>query len=184
MTREHEGSPLGHNGHRLAAAGGDREKGGRTMENIDDVVTRVIATAWGDVEVSRATHVDGHVSVVARLCSAGRQVGYLCHPGRGPACPTAWVESTFTPTVLPAVMEAMLTEALRAPLRSAPIGERLVRAGLITDAERRDLLGWQWLLDELGEHGRLGELATEAGLVTEAAIVAIMTAPVACVGGP
>lgn len=144
------------------------------METIADVTMRRIVTPLGAVEVSLATHVDGQISIVAWLDHSGEQVGYLCHPGRGSATMTARVEAAFTTTALPAVLAAMLVEAVESRLRPMPLGERLVRAGLITDAERCALLGWQWLLDELGEHRRLGELTIEAGLVTRSALAAMM----------
>jgi hypothetical protein len=137
------------------------------MEELDYLGEQVLATPAGPIELSVASHADGSTSVVAWWLPDGRRIGY-CH------CPPRQRqpdEEAFHPTLAgPAVraaMQALLAQAVGRSPCTAPVGQRLVQAGLLTTDEVDALLGWQWLLAELGESRRLGDLAVAAGQVAE-----------------
>jgi hypothetical protein len=62
-------------------------------------------------------------------------------------------------------MNALLDQVVTPPRRQPPIGQSLIAEGHLTTADVDELLGWQWLLAELGEARRLGDLAVAAGLL-------------------
>jgi hypothetical protein len=84
----------------------------------------------------------------------------------------------LTGTVVAQTMQAVLWSAVTPAPGDEPVGRRLVRAGVLKDADVRDLLEWQWLLNELGEYRRLGELAAAAGLMTDPIAVTVAGEPV------
>lgn len=135
------------------------------MDTFDFLGEQVVTTPAGLVAITLASHEDGAVSVVAWLISTGSRVGYLyCQPRqRRPR--EELIEPALVGSVVRPMMEAMLEQALGHAPHREPIGQRLVRAGLMSEAELADLLGWQWLMAELGQPRRLGELAAHAGLL-------------------
>jgi hypothetical protein len=135
------------------------------MDTFDFLGEQVVITPAGRVALSLASHDDGAVSVVAWLMPSGRRVGYLYGRPRQRAPREEMVDPLLDGTSVRRLMVGMLEHAIDHSPRQEPIGRRLVRAGLLTEGDLSDLLGWQWLLAELGQPRRLGELAAEAGMV-------------------
>jgi hypothetical protein len=135
------------------------------MMALDYVAEVRVMTPAGPVDVSVARHEDGSISVVAWLAAAERRVGYLyVHPRRGQPAEVELDPELATPAVRAAMLD-QLARARRIQPAAEPLGQRLIDAGILTREQVDDLLGWQWLLAELGETRRLGELAVAAGLV-------------------
>lgn len=133
------------------------------METIRALSSDQLTTHLGEVGISAASHVDGSISVVAWMADSGRRVGYLSQSAANAVPAEPQIDPAVAMTHLATRMLWVRDQAVQAAMTPLPIGERMVRAGLLSESERSDLLGWQWLLDELGEHHMLGELATQAG---------------------
>jgi hypothetical protein len=146
------------------------------METFDFLRGMTVATPLGPVEISLAAHDDGSVSAVAWLLPVGRRVGHL-HGQADRSPDAATVEPALAGSGVTEAMHVLVQRALGMTLPTEPVGRRLVRAGLLTESDVNDLLGWQWLLDEIGVHRCLGELALEAGLPV-AATIAVTGGPV------
>jgi hypothetical protein len=137
------------------------------MAELDYLGEQVLATPAGPVELSVAGHEDGSLSVVAWSLPDGRRIGHLHCPPRRRQPDEVALDPTLAGPAVRAAMQALLARAVGGSPRGAPVGRRLVQAGLLTADEVDDLLGWQWLLAELGEPRRLGDLAVAAGLLAE-----------------
>lgn len=140
------------------------------MDAFDFLGEQVVMTPAGNVAVSLASHDDGAVSVVAWLMETGRRVGYLyCRP-RQRQPQESMIDALVDGTVVWPVMERLLDSAQGHRPATVPIGQRLVQAGAMTTDQLSDLLGWQWLLFEIGQPCELGELAIHAGLIESDAV--------------
>jgi hypothetical protein len=148
------------------------------MDSFDFYGEQVVTTAQGAITLSTAGHEDGSVSVIAWLAATGQRVGY----GRGFAHRRVQdeieVDRVLAGTTVGAVMQALLDAALGRTPRGEPLGQRLVRAGIMSQADLSDLLGWQWLLAELGQPRRLGELVAAAGFLSDPASRAVAGEPI------
>ena len=132
--------------------------------SLDYVAEDFVVTPSGPVEVSVARHEDGAVSVIAWLAPAERRIGYLHVPPRRRQPDEVELDPVLATSAVRAAMRDQLVRAWRFCPAAEPVGRRLVDAGLLTREQVDDLLGWQWLLAELGESRRLDELAAAAGL--------------------
>lgn len=148
------------------------------METCDFLEEQVVTTPVGPVAISLAGHEDGSLSVVAWLMPPGRRVGWIsCRPHqRQPQ--EELIDPALNGTPVRALMETLLAKVCDQARCQEPIGRRLVRAGLLSDDDVNDLLGWQWLLAELGQPRRFGELAMAAGLLSEDAVDTVGVAPI------
>jgi hypothetical protein len=137
---------------------------GATM-SFDFVAESRVMTPSGPVEVSVARHEDGAISVVAWLAAAERRVGYLHVPPRGSQPDAVDLDPALATPAVRAAMLDQVAGARRVRPAAEPIGQRLIAGGVLTREDVDDLLGWQWLLAELGDARRLGDLAAAAGLL-------------------
>jgi hypothetical protein len=135
------------------------------MESFDWLAERVVTTPIGQVAVSVASHEDGAVSVVAWLMPVGRRVGYLFRQARQRRPQEEMFDPLLNGSVVRSLMETLLDQASGLTPRPEPVGDRLVREGRLSSDDVADLLGWQWLLAELGQPRGLGELAVAGGLL-------------------
>jgi hypothetical protein len=140
------------------------------MDAFDFLGEQVVTTPAGRVAVSLAGHEDGAVSVVAWLTATGRRVGYIYSRPRQRQPQEAMIDAVLEGTVVRPLMETLLASAHGQRPLTAAVGKRLVESGLMTEEQLADLLGWQWLLAEVGQPRRIGELAVSAGLVDRDAV--------------
>jgi hypothetical protein len=143
------------------------------METCDFLGEQVVTTPVGPVALSLAGHEDGSLSVVAWLMPPGRRVGWIACRPRQRQPHEEQIDPVLNGTPVRSLMVELLAKAHDQALCQEPIGRRLVRAGLLSDDDLDDLLGWQWLLAEMGQPRRLGELAVAAGLLSEDAVETI-----------
>src|SRR5687767_4502807 len=136
--------------------------------SLDYVAEDRVMTPSGPVEVSIARHEDGAVSVIAWLAPAERRVGYLHVPPRQRQLDEVDLDPVLATPAVRAAMLGQVVRERRIRLAAEPIGQQLIDVGFLTREHVDDLLGWQWLLAELGEALRLGDLAVAAGLVPSA----------------
>jgi hypothetical protein len=135
------------------------------MDECDFLGEHVVETAAGSVRLSVAAHADGAVSVVAWLMLTGQRVGLIRRAAHGHAGHEELLDDTLASPDLLVAMHGSLAAALGPIAASPPEEAQLVHSGVVTPTELSDLLGWQWLLSELGEYHSVGELAADAGLV-------------------
>lgn len=129
---------------------------------MDYVAEESVNSPAGRIDLSIARHADGTLSLIAWLTASQRRVGYLhLQPGVHPPSEPTFDPSVATPALQTAV-QRLLERVLRPTEDGPPLGQRLVTAGLLTDDEVYDLLGWQWLLAEIGDRRTIGELAAAA----------------------
>ena len=134
------------------------------MDSFDWLAERVVTTPVGQVAVSLASHEDGAVSAVAWLLPVGRRVGYLIRQARQRRPQEEMFDPVLAGTAVRPLMETLLDQA-GGLARTEPVADRLVREGRLSSEDVADLLGWQWLLAELGQPRGLGELAVAGGLL-------------------
>jgi hypothetical protein len=120
--------------------------------SFDAIDERIVTTAAGPVAVSRAAHADGSLSIVGWLLPAGRRVGHARWRRGQPV----------SVSVAPELAATDFGERLAALIRDATATPAMAPAPSPPAPNRSDLLGWQWLLAELGEHRSLEELAVAA----------------------
>jgi hypothetical protein len=138
---------------------------GSAIISLDYVAEDCVSTPSGPVEVSVARHEDGAVSVIAWLAAAERRIGYLHVPPRRRQPDEVDLDPVLATPAVRAAMLDQLDRERRIRPAAEPIGQRLIDARLLTREQIDDLLGWQWLLAELGEARHLGDLAVAAGLL-------------------
>jgi hypothetical protein len=135
------------------------------MDTFDWLAERVVTTPVGQVAVSLASHEDGAMSAVAWLLPVGRRVGYLFRQARQRRPQEEQFDPVLTGTAVRPLMETLLDQAGGLSPRAESVADRLVREGRLSAEDVADLLGWQWLLAELGQPRGLGELAVAGGLL-------------------
>ena len=131
------------------------------MEPYDILRSRIVMTSAGEVEISVALQPGGGVSAIAWLREHGRRIGWL-RSGTWARLPQAiLIDTTVAAPDLAATMRLVIVEALEhLPRPALPSG--IMRSSPIQEREIQDPRAFQWLLDELGEHYELDELAARA----------------------
>ena len=147
------------------------------MEPYDVLGSQTVETPAGPVEISVALNPGGSVTVVAWLRTTGERVGWL-RSGTWARLPRAIaLNRTLVGPELAGLIAQVLMRTLERLPHPALTGPRLTQTGGVPERTVKELRGLQWLLDELGEHYELDELAARVGLAPGAD--AVLSEPVA-----